>query len=107
MAFWRRRCSAGSAELRFIERAVVVVKGWHTETFSPAVLARVRKVPGVVTATPLVQSWALARGPNGGAAASVVRGVSPTDLRRLNAAFFTMNGVISAVFLGFVLAEVL
>jgi 4-hydroxybenzoate polyprenyltransferase len=33
--------------------------------------------------------------------------VSPRDLRRLNAAFFTMNGVISVVFLVFVLAEVL
>ena len=33
--------------------------------------------------------------------------VSPNDLRRLNAAFFTMNGVISVVFLLFVLAEVL
>jgi len=32
--------------------------------------------------------------------------VSPGDLRRLNAAFFTMNGVISVVFLVFVLAEV-
>jgi 4-hydroxybenzoate polyprenyltransferase len=32
--------------------------------------------------------------------------VSPTDLRRLNAAFFTMNGVISIVFLCFVVAEV-
>jgi 4-hydroxybenzoate polyprenyltransferase len=32
--------------------------------------------------------------------------VSPGDLRRLNAAFFTMNGVISIVFLAFVLAEV-
>jgi 4-hydroxybenzoate polyprenyltransferase len=32
--------------------------------------------------------------------------VSPTDLRRLNAAFFTMNGVISIVFLAFVLADV-
>jgi 4-hydroxybenzoate polyprenyltransferase len=32
--------------------------------------------------------------------------VSPRDLRRLNAAFFTMNGVISVVFLAFVLAEV-
>ena len=31
--------------------------------------------------------------------------VSPGDLRRLNAAFFTMNGVISVVFFGFVLAE--
>jgi len=31
--------------------------------------------------------------------------VSPRDLRRLNAAFFTMNGVISVVFFAFVLAE--
>jgi 4-hydroxybenzoate polyprenyltransferase len=33
--------------------------------------------------------------------------VSPSDLRRLSAAFFTMNGVISVVFLGFVLGEAL
>jgi 4-hydroxybenzoate polyprenyltransferase len=33
--------------------------------------------------------------------------VSPGDLRRLDAAFFTMNGVISLAFLGFVLADVL
>ena len=32
--------------------------------------------------------------------------ISPKDLRRLNAAFFTMNGVISMVFLAFVAAEV-
>jgi 4-hydroxybenzoate polyprenyltransferase len=31
--------------------------------------------------------------------------VSPQDLRRLNAAFFTMNGVIAMVFLGFVSAD--
>jgi 4-hydroxybenzoate polyprenyltransferase len=31
--------------------------------------------------------------------------VRPGDLRRLNAAFFTMNGVISVVFFAFVLAE--
>jgi 4-hydroxybenzoate polyprenyltransferase len=31
--------------------------------------------------------------------------VSPRDLRRLNAAFFTMNGVIAMVFLGFVIAD--
>ncbi len=31
--------------------------------------------------------------------------VSPGDLSRLNAAFFTMNGVISLTFLGFVLAD--
>ena len=28
----------GSPDLQFIERAIVVVKGWHTETFSSAVL---------------------------------------------------------------------
>ena len=31
--------------------------------------------------------------------------VSPRDLRRLNAAFFTMNGVIAMVFLAFVTAD--
>jgi 4-hydroxybenzoate polyprenyltransferase len=31
--------------------------------------------------------------------------VSPRDLRRLNAAFFTMNGVIATVFLGFVAGD--
>jgi 4-hydroxybenzoate polyprenyltransferase len=31
--------------------------------------------------------------------------VRPGDLRRLDAAFFTINGVISVVFFGFVLAE--
>jgi 4-hydroxybenzoate polyprenyltransferase len=31
--------------------------------------------------------------------------VSPTDLRRLDTAFFTINGVISVVFFAFVLAE--
>ena len=33
--------------------------------------------------------------------------VSPADQRRLNMAFFTMNGVISLVFFGFVLLDVL
>jgi 4-hydroxybenzoate polyprenyltransferase len=31
--------------------------------------------------------------------------VRPGDLRRLDAAFFTVNGVMSMVFFGFVLAE--
>ena len=31
--------------------------------------------------------------------------VRPGDLRRLDTAFFTMNGIISVVFFGFVLAE--
>ena len=33
--------------------------------------------------------------------------ISPRDLRRMNAAFFTLNGVISIVFFGFVAADVL
>jgi 4-hydroxybenzoate polyprenyltransferase len=33
--------------------------------------------------------------------------VRPGDLRRLDAAFFTVNGVISVVFCGFVLVDVL
>jgi 4-hydroxybenzoate polyprenyltransferase len=33
--------------------------------------------------------------------------VSPTDLSRLNAAFFTMNGVISVMFFFFVAADIL
>ncbi len=31
--------------------------------------------------------------------------VKPGDLRRLDSAFFTVNGLISVVFFGFVLAE--
>ena len=34
----------GSADLPVIERAIVVVKGWHTETFSPSVLARAPEI---------------------------------------------------------------
>lgn len=31
-------------DLRFVSRAMVVVKGWHTETFSPAVLANAPEI---------------------------------------------------------------
>src|SRR5260370_40515032 len=33
-----------SADLAGIQRAIVVVKGWHTETFSPARLASAPKI---------------------------------------------------------------
>jgi hypothetical protein len=33
-----------SADLRGIERAVIVVKGWHTETFGPAVLTHAPQI---------------------------------------------------------------
>ena len=48
-----------------------------------ALITRIRKVPGVTQATPLIQSYALALGPNGQATGSVVRGVSPSDIRRI------------------------
>src|ERR1017187_2556123 len=34
----------GSADLSFVERAIVVVKGWHTGTFSSAVLANAPEI---------------------------------------------------------------
>ncbi len=34
----------GTADLAQVARAVVVVKGWHTETFSPAVLANAPEI---------------------------------------------------------------
>ena len=34
----------GSADLAFIQRAIVVVKGWHTETFSLSVLTHAPKI---------------------------------------------------------------
>jgi hypothetical protein len=34
----------GSADLKGVARALVVVKGWHTETFSPAVLANAPEI---------------------------------------------------------------
>ncbi len=34
----------GSLELPFIQRAIVVVKGWHTETFSSAVLTHAPEI---------------------------------------------------------------
>lgn len=34
----------GSTDLAFVDRAIVVVRGWHTETFSPAVLAHAPKM---------------------------------------------------------------
>ncbi len=43
----------------------------------------------------------------GAARCTSTRLVRPDDLRRLDAAFFTVNGVISVVFFAFVLLDVL
>ena len=45
--------------------------------------------------------------PSAGCSRTSTRSSRPGDLRRLDAAFFTMNGVISVVFFFFVLADVL
>jgi lipoprotein-releasing system permease protein len=47
------------------------------------VIARLRKIPGVATVTPLVESYVLVEGPNGAVTGAAVRGVAPTDLRRI------------------------
>ena len=48
-----------------------------------AAVARIRQVPGVVSATPLVEAQSVALGPTGAATGALVRGVTPADLRRL------------------------
>ncbi|MBU6402537.1 MAG: hypothetical protein KGS61_19635 [Verrucomicrobia bacterium] len=53
-----------SADLRVITRAVVVVKGWHTETFSPAVLANAPEIFRFVESASFRQT-ARAFGPDG------------------------------------------
>ena len=47
------------------------------------VIAKIRKVPGVASAVPLVEAQSLAQGPNGATTGALVRGVAPTDLRRI------------------------
>jgi hypothetical protein len=50
---WNPRCEPSDSalpfiltdgDLRFLSRAMIVVKGWHTETFSPAVLANAPEI---------------------------------------------------------------
>src|ERR1700694_2950836 len=44
------------------------------------VAAKVRQVPGILSATPLVEGQVMATGP-GGAAGALVRGIRPDDIR--------------------------
>ncbi|HZL00453.1 MAG TPA: ABC transporter permease, partial [Caulobacteraceae bacterium] len=57
-----------------------IVGGAMTPAERDAMVARVRAVPGVVEAAPVVESQALVQGPNA-AAGAIVRGVEPADLR--------------------------
>ena len=46
-----------------------------------AVAAKVRQVPGVVSATPLIEGQVMATGDNGAASGAIVRGIRPDDIR--------------------------
>src|SRR5262249_28032846 len=46
-----------------------------------AVAAKVRRVPGVVSATPLIEGQVMATGDNGAASGAIVRGIRPDDIR--------------------------
>ena len=46
-----------------------------------AVAARVRQMPGVVSATPLIEGQVMATGENGAASGALVRGIRPDDIR--------------------------
>ncbi|MGH6985910.1 MAG: lipoprotein-releasing ABC transporter permease subunit [Caulobacteraceae bacterium] len=56
-----------------------VVPGPMTPDELDGVVKRIRALPGVIQALPVVESQALAEGPNG-AAGAIVRGVRPADL---------------------------
>ncbi len=57
-----------------------VVGGEMTPEQRAAVIARIRALPGVIEAEPVIESQALVQGPIA-AAGAVVRGVEPSDLR--------------------------
>src|SRR5258708_10609015 len=45
------------------------------------VAAKVRQVPGVVSATPLIEGQVMATGESGAASGAIVRGIRPDDIR--------------------------
>ena len=59
---------------------VFVVGGAMDTSGRAAMVARLRAVPGVIQALPVVESQALVQGPSA-AAGAVVRGIAPSDLR--------------------------
>lgn len=67
-----------SAELPFLERAIVVVKGWHTETFSSAVLTHAPEIFRFVEAK-VFQRGARALGKNGAPTKILVVPALPND----------------------------
>jgi 4-hydroxybenzoate polyprenyltransferase len=87
-----------SVPVAFGERkALVIARGLHMVTISGLIVAGVGAGAGLAYLLGVAVAAALLFYEQ-----SLVR---PGDLSRLDAAFFTMNGVISIVFLGFVLAD--
>ena len=69
-----------SAKILGFNGHAYVVGGNMTPADRLAMVRRIRAVPGVVEATPVVESQALVQGPMA-AAGAVVRGIDPADLR--------------------------
>jgi lipoprotein-releasing system permease protein len=69
-----------SAKILGFNGHAYVVGGAMTSGQRTAMVARLRAVPGVISAQPVVESQALVQGPEASAGA-VVRGIEPADLR--------------------------
>jgi len=77
-----------SAKMLGFNGHAFVVGGYQPEADRTKMLARLRGLPGVTEAVPMVESQALAQG-SVGAAGAVVRGVDPADMRMM--ALITSN----------------
>ncbi|MDB5460475.1 MAG: lipoprotein-releasing system transrane subunit LolC [Caulobacteraceae bacterium] len=66
------------------------------------VINKLRAVPGVAQVTPMVEAQGLALGPNGAATGAIVRGVAPTDVRRIT---LIANNIKQGSLFGFGLGE--
>jgi lipoprotein-releasing system permease protein len=53
------------------------------DTGRDGAIDKIRRIPGVASVTPMVEAQGLALGPNGQATGAIVRGVAPTDVRRI------------------------
>ena len=95
-----------SPDLRFIERAIVVVKGWHTETFSSAVLTHAPEIFRFVE-TKVFQQAARAFGQDRAPMKILVVPVLPhdEDARKQSIALLRSKGVDAVIPFGTMLAD--
>jgi hypothetical protein len=97
-----------SSDLRFIERAVVVVKGWHTETFSMAVLAHAPEIFRFVEPT-VFQQAARAFGGDGAPTKILVVPALPQgeDARRQSVELLRSKGIDAVIPFRVMLADLI